>query len=80
MQGVIEQNNRSGIWDNSEINYTSKMGNDTDVTLAYYDNGNIKVMTQHGFKFRQSLTTPSDNLTYDHFINSNKLRGVISGF
>jgi RHS repeat-associated protein len=85
LMGTFEQNNGSGSWNADEMNYTVKMGNGTDATSAYDANGNIRSMTQYGWKPGVSSTTPIDILTYSYTVNGgpeelrNKLYRVTDG-
>ncbi|HKO80482.1 MAG TPA: hypothetical protein VJU78_08810, partial [Chitinophagaceae bacterium] len=47
-----------------------------DVNTAYDYNGNIKAMSQFGWKLGTAPTTPIDNLTYTYSTSSNKLLKV----
>lgn len=77
MQGIFEQNNPDdNSWNNSKVNYTVKMGDGSDATLAYDANGNIKSITQYGWKLGQSSADPIDNLSYFYFNGGNKLQLV----
>src|SRR3984885_674367 len=53
------------------------MGNGTDPSTAYDENGNIKAMLQMGWKLGGS--NPIDSLNYTYYTNSNKLQNVIDG-
>ena len=65
-------------WDKSAgIDFTALMGNGTDPTTAYDENGNIKAMLQTGWKLGGS--NPIDSLTYTYNTNSNRLLNVIDG-
>lgn len=76
LKGDFKQDNGGTTWDNSQINYSMQMGNGTDPLSAYDANGNIKGMTQYGWKLGGSPTTPIDNLTYTYFTGTNKLMAV----
>jgi RHS repeat-associated protein len=65
------QYNGSGYVNNSTINFDMVMGNGTDATLAYDENGNIKAMKQWGLKLNASPVI--DDLQYNYFNNGNKL-------
>jgi RHS repeat-associated protein len=69
MQGVFEQNNTGASWDNTQINYTVKMGDGINAASAYDANGNILAMTQYGWKLGQASTIAIDNLTYNYRVN-----------
>lgn len=75
----IQHNNYSNdnSWGTNLINYSAQMGNGTDATTAYDANGNIKSMTQYGWKAGASPSTPIDQLTYSYFNNSNRLKAVV---
>ncbi|MDX1955746.1 MAG: DUF6443 domain-containing protein [Chitinophagaceae bacterium] len=77
LQGLFEQDDATSTWNSTTINYTVKMGTGIDPVTAYDDNGNIKGMTQYGWKLGQASTTPIDNLTYTYNTNSNKLLKVV---
>jgi RHS repeat-associated protein len=79
MKGQFEQDNATSTWNNTVMDYTVQMGNGTDPLTAYDANGNIKAMTQYGWKLGVSTTTPIDNLTYNYRLNglSNQLLNVI---
>jgi RHS repeat-associated protein len=57
------------------IDYTTLMGDGSDHTTAYDENGNIKKMQQKAWKISGSDWI--DNLAYTYKDNSNKLRNVI---
>jgi hypothetical protein len=77
MKGDFEQQNGDDhVWNNSKVNYSMKMGDGITATTAYDANGNIKAMTQYGFKLGTASTTPIDNLTYNYTTNTNKLLQV----
>lgn len=84
MQGLFEQNNSGTTWDNTQMNYTIKMGDGINPASAYDANGNIRQMQQWGWEGTGS--TQIDNLTYDYTINGtgddlrNKLIRVTDGF
>lgn len=56
------------------VNFDMKMGDGSDVTTAYDDNGNIKQMQQWGLKINAS--SQIDNLRYTYLSGSNKLKSV----
>lgn len=58
----------------TDINYTVKMGDGTDPTSAYYDNGNIRRMQQWGLKGIASV--PIDDLAYEYLNGGNRLAKV----
>ncbi len=67
------QNN--GGWNQTAgINFSVKMGDGLNHYSAYDANGNIKQMQQWGVKLNNSVQI--DNLTYDYFNSSNKLKSV----
>ncbi len=77
MKGDFEQQNGDDhVWNSTQMNYSMKMGDGTTATNAYDANGNIKAMTQYGFKLGTPSTTPIDNLTYNYTLNTNKLLQV----
>jgi RHS repeat-associated protein len=59
---------------NYSIDFSSKIGDGSDPTLAYDANGNILKMQQWGLKL--SASPQIDNLTYSYQSNSNKLAKV----
>lgn len=61
--------------DNSVLNFDVVMGNGTDPTTAYDENGNIKAMKQWGLK--SNANNLIDDLTYTCTPNTNKLQNVI---
>ncbi|HLG40854.1 MAG TPA: RHS repeat-associated core domain-containing protein, partial [Chitinophagaceae bacterium] len=76
MNGLFEQDNATSTWNNTVMNYTVQMGNSADPLTAYDANGNIKAMTQYGWKLGVSTSTPIDNLAYNYSLNTNKLLQV----
>jgi len=76
LQGAFEQDDAVSSWNNTTMNYTTKMGDGINATSAYDDNGNIKAMTQFGWKLGVASTTPIDNLTYTMETGSNRLKQV----
>jgi RHS repeat-associated protein len=65
-------------WNTSEgLNFSMQMGDGINPTSAYDANGNIKSVTQYGWKVTGSSII--DNLTYNYTANSNKLLNVIDG-
>lgn len=58
------------------MNYSMQMGNGTDPLTAYDANGNIKGMTQYGWKLGVNPTNPIDNLSYTYTSGTNKLLKV----
>ncbi len=65
-------------WDKSAgIDFSSMMGNGTDPSTAYDENGNIRAMWQMGWKLGGSNAI--DSLNYTYYSNSNKLKNVIDG-
>lgn len=80
LKANFEQHNSDDhTWSNAKINYTVLMGDGSSPTTAYDANGNIKSMTQYGFKAGGNPQTPIDQLTYNYKNggNSNKLLNVI---
>ncbi|HQW44280.1 MAG TPA: DUF6443 domain-containing protein, partial [Chitinophagaceae bacterium] len=77
MKGEFKQDNGGTTWNNSQMNYNMQMGNGTDPLSAYDANGNIKGMIQYGWKLGGSTSTPIDNLVYNYYDNSNRLKNVI---
>jgi RHS repeat-associated protein len=70
----FSQSNGSNYVDNANINFDMKMGDGLSGTEAYDANGNIKLMTQWGLKLSNS--SPIDELQYEYFDYSNKLKRV----
>ncbi len=60
---------------NAQVKYDVVMGDGSDPTSAYDDNGNIKKMQQWGLKINSSSLI--DDLHYNYMFNSNKLLNVI---
>ena len=75
LQGVYEQDDAINSWNSTTMKYTMQMGNGTDPNQAYDANGNIKAMTQYGWKLG-SPASIIDNLVYAYNTNSNKLQAV----
>ena len=76
LKGQFEQDNANATWNNTTMDYSMQMGNGSDPTSAYDDNGNIKGMTQYGWKLGVPSTTPIDNLRYTYISGTNKLKSV----
>ncbi len=55
--------------------FSVKMGDGINPTTAYDENGNIKQMQQWGLKLNTSVQI--DNLAYNYYASSNKLKNVI---
>jgi len=65
-------------WDKSAgVDFTAIMGNGTDPTTAYDQNGNIKAMQQSAWQLGGSHLI--DSLNYTYYNNTNKLQNVIDG-
>jgi RHS repeat-associated protein len=77
MLGIFEQDDAISSWNAATMNYKVQMGNGANPATAYDANGNIKAMTQYGWKIGAPTTTPIDNLAYNYMPNSNKLLNVI---
>jgi len=77
LKGDFEQNDNGSGWGNTQINYTVYLGNGTDPNTAYDANGNIKGMTQYGWKLGGSPSIPIDNLSYAYYDGSNRLKTVV---
>jgi RHS repeat-associated protein len=77
MKGQFEQDNGTTTWNNTVMNYSMQIGDGITASSAYDANGNIKAMTQYGWKMGAATTTPIDNLTYNYIASSNKLLNVI---
>jgi len=76
LQGIFEQDDAVSSWNSTTMNYTNKMGDGINATSAYDGNGNIKAMTQFGWKLGVESSTPIDNLTYTMETGSNRLKQV----
>lgn len=77
LKADFEQHNANDhAWNNSQVNYSAKMGDGTDANTAYDYNGNIKTMTQFGWKLGAVSTIPVDNMRYTYVANSNRLKSV----
>lgn len=77
MKGQFEQDDATNAWNATTMNYTMQMGDGADPLSAYDANGNIKRMTQYGWKLGGDVNVPIDNLTYNYIEGSNKLLNVI---
>ncbi len=77
MSGDFSQHNGAAYADNAAINFDMMMGdgNPTNHSLAYDENGNIKLMKQWGVELNSS--SQIDNLSYNYTLNTNKLLNVI---
>lgn len=73
----IQQVDNSNEWNNSQLNFTVKMGDGENPQTAYDENGNIKWMQQWGNK-PGSSAVKIDDLNYDYGTNdlTNKLNKV----
>ncbi len=76
LKGQFEQDDATNTWNSTTMNYSMQMGDGNDPTSAYDANGNIKGMTQFGWKIGASPTTPIDNLKYTYITGTNKLKSV----
>ncbi len=76
LKGDFKQDNGGTTWNNTTINYSMQMGDGADPLSAYDANGNIKAMTQYGWKPGVSTGTPIDKLTYSYNTNSNRILKV----
>lgn len=75
LAGDFSQHNGSGYADNvNNIDFDMQMGDGVNGGSAYDENGNIKAMKQWGLKGLTSSII--DDLNYDYFTNSNKLKKV----
>ncbi len=77
LKGQFEQDDANAAWNSTTINYAMQMGDGIDPTTAYDYNGNIRAMTQFGWKLGVVSTTPIDNLTYNMDPGTNRLKQVI---
>jgi RHS repeat-associated protein len=75
LKGVFEQDDANASWNSTTMKYDMLMGDGADATTAYDANGNIKAMTQYGWKIGAPVGM-IDNLTYSYFSNSNRLQAV----
>jgi RHS repeat-associated protein len=75
LNAAFKQKNDDNSWNNTQMDYTVKMGDGINYTSAYDANGNIKKMQQWGWKLGGNVQI--DNLTYNYIANSNKLLNVI---
>jgi RHS repeat-associated protein len=80
LKGDFKQKNSDNSWNNGVVNYNVKLGDGSDYTSAYDENGNIKRMQQWGLKINAS--TQIDDLTYSYANNdvSNKLMKVTDAY
>jgi len=76
MKGDFKQDDGINAWNATTMNYKVQMGDGINAASAYDANGNIKAMTQYGWKLGASPTNPIDQLTYSYFTNTNKLQAV----
>ncbi|MDN3657817.1 DUF6443 domain-containing protein [Ferruginibacter paludis] len=75
LKANFKQNNASdNSWNNSQVDFSVKMGDGTSYLTAYDANGNIKQMQQWGLKV--NTIAQIDNLIYTYQSNSNKLQNV----
>jgi RHS repeat-associated protein len=75
LQALFKQDNGGGgAWNTSLMDYTVKIGDGIDPTLAYDANGNIKGMTQYGW--RMSGIGTVDYLRYTYTAGGNRLQNV----
>lgn len=77
LKGDFTQYTNGSFNQTAGINYNMQMGNGINDGSAYDANGNIKAMTQYGFKIGANINNPIDNLSYNYYTNSNKLKNVI---
>ena len=76
LKGVFEQDDANASWNSTTMKYNVLMGDGSEPTSAYDANGNIRAMTQYGWKIG-APTGIIDNLTYDYYTNSNRLKTVV---
>lgn len=69
--------NTGGSWNNTTIDYTVKMGDGVNPSLAYDPNGNILAMKQSGL--RTTTSAIIDDLHYRYADSSNQLKNVWDG-
>lgn len=72
----IQDNSLIGSWDNTQMNYSVLLGDGIDPAKAYDNNGNIKGMTQYGWKLGAGSSFKADELKYTYELNSNRLKSV----
>lgn len=79
MKADFTQNNNGGWNLDAGVNFSVKMGDGINPSLAYDANGNILRMQQWGLKLGGSGQNPIDDLryTYENYGASNKLKNVI---
>ncbi|RYZ33555.1 MAG: hypothetical protein EOP49_35730, partial [Sphingobacteriales bacterium] len=75
----FEQREETGVWGSSVMNYSVKMGDGVNPLSAYDANGNIKAMTQYGWKMGGSSIIDQLTYEYESSNNSNKLKWVSDG-
>jgi RHS repeat-associated protein len=76
MQGLFEQNDDASNWSSNNANFTLKVGDGSNVNLAYDANGNILRLQQWGLKL--TGVSQVDDMLYTYFNSglSNKLQAV----
>lgn len=77
LKGDFKQKNPDDSWNNTGVNYNVKMGDGTNYSSAYDENGNIKRMQQWGLKINSN--SQIDDLAYNYDIAgqwSNRLMKV----
>jgi len=74
LKADFKQKNNDGNWNNTQVDFSMKMGDGSTHGSAYDENGNIKAMWQKGLV----LNGPQiiDNLAYSYSTLSNKLLNV----
>lgn len=79
LKADFRQNDGGTTWSNTKMDFSVKMGDGANPALAYDFNGNIKSMTQKGWKVGGPANI--DVLTYSYLNNdiSNRLRAVSDG-
>ncbi|MBS1509565.1 MAG: RHS repeat-associated core domain-containing protein [Bacteroidetes bacterium] len=78
LKAGFSQKNDDNSWNNSQVDFSIKMGDGNDYRTAYDANGNIQRMQQWGLKVNAS--TQLDDLHYTYYANTNKLQNVIDYF
>lgn len=76
LKGLFEQDDAVNSWNRTTMDYSMQMGDGTNPLSAYDANGNIKGMTQYGWKLGASVTTPIDNMRYTYYEGTNRLKSV----
>ncbi|MEJ7738918.1 MAG: DUF6443 domain-containing protein [Chitinophagaceae bacterium] len=80
LKGDYQQREANGSWGSATMNFSMRMGDGIDPTTAYDANGNIKAMSQQGWR-AANPGAELDKLEYSYLLGglSNKLREVKDG-